>query len=80
MKVVNRTKLQSLMVEQGLSIKDIAEELCITYQGAYNKIRKNRDFSENEIYSLYLLFGSALFFDTLNDSKMRTNGKSKKKT
>lgn len=71
LKIINRTKLQSLMVERGMSIADLAEELCITYAGAYNKVRKNRDFSEKEIYILFTLFGKDVFFDTVKSRNKR---------
>ena len=65
------------MVENGLSIRDMAEELCITYAGAYNKIRKNRDFSEDEIYVLFSMFGKDVFFNTVKVRKLRANGSKK---
>ena len=65
------------MVERGMSIKDLAEELCITYAGAYNKVRLNRDFKENEIFILFTLFGKDVFFNTVKVRKMRTNGNKK---
>lgn len=62
MQFVNRTKLQSMMIEQGFKIKDVAEELCITYSSAYNKVKGIRDFNENELFVIGRLFGSTVFF------------------
>ena len=53
--------------------KDLADELCITYAGLYNKLNKNRDFSEDELTVLYQLFGNEIFFLDFNVSKMKTN-------
>lgn len=62
MQFVNRTKLQTSMLERGLKIKDIAEELCVKYSCAYNKIKGFRDFNENELVVINRLFGSDVFF------------------
>jgi len=77
MQFVNRTKLQSMMIEQGFKIKDVAEELCISYTSAYNKVKGIRDFNENELFVIGRLFGSGVFFLDTPVIKMRTkkNGK-----
>lgn len=62
MKFVDRTKLQVALIESGMSIKDLAEELCISYGGAYHKIKGYREFTENEIFTLSSLFGTKVFF------------------
>jgi len=62
MQFVNRTKLQTSMIERGLKIKDIAEELCVAYSCAYNKVKGYRDFNENELVVLDRLFGEDVFF------------------
>lgn len=43
-------------------MKDLANELSVSYQCVYNKVKKNRDFSENDIYVIYRLFGSDVFY------------------
>lgn len=72
MKLVDRTKLQSVMVERGLSIKDIAAEIGLTYSAAYAKIRQNRDFSENEICILLNTLNTNCFlYDVMPTKRKR---------
>lgn len=73
MQFVNRSELQASMARNGFKIKDIAEELCITYSGAYNKIKGYRDFSESELFTICRLFGTDVFF---LDSPVRNMRKS----
>lgn len=85
MKFVDRTKLKIKLIESGMSIKDLADELCITYAGLYNKLSNNRDFNENEIFVLDKLFGKDVFFmdsdvSNLNTKYARRNRKSNKST
>ena len=76
MQFVNRTELQAIMVRNGFKIKDIAEELCISYGCAYNKVKGIRDFGENELFVLGRLFGSSIFFlDTPVINMRKNNGK-----
>jgi len=79
MQFVNRMKLQTSMLERGFKIKDIAEELCITYSGAYAKIKGERDFNENELVVLDRLFGSDIFFLDYVGAKMKQNGRNNQK-
>ena len=81
MKFVDRTKLQCELVAHGLTIKDLGDELCLTYTGVYNKVKGFREFKENEIFVLYSLFGDSIFFLDTAGSGLRTtnNGRSKKK-
>lgn len=62
MQFVNRTKLQTSMLERGLKIKDLSEELCLTYSGTYAKVKGLRDFNESEMIALNRLFGKDIFF------------------
>ena len=61
MKFVDRQKLQIEMFKKNISIKDLSLELCTTYACVYNKIKKNRDFSELEMLILYRIFGKSIF-------------------
>jgi len=61
MKIIDRSKLLVEMTRRNISIKDLSLELCVTYQCAYNKIKKNRDFTELEITALYRIFGEKIF-------------------
>lgn len=63
MQFVDRTKLQIKMFERGFKTKDLADLLDITYTGVYNKLNKNRDFSENELCILSKTFGNDIFLD-----------------
>lgn len=71
MQFVNRSELQASMTRSGFKIKDLAEELCITYSGAYNKVKGYRDFSENELFIICRLFGTGVFFLDTPVRKMR---------
>ena len=54
MKFVDRTKLKVALVESGMSIKDLAEELCISYGGAYYKLKGfYMYFAKISIYANY---------------------------
>lgn len=81
MKFVDRTKLQCELISRGMTIKDLAEELCLTYTGVYNKIKGFREFKENEIFVLFSLFGESVFFLDTAGSELRTKsyGRSCKK-
>lgn len=78
MQFVNRTELQASMTRNGFKIKDIAEELCVSYSCAYAKIKGIRDFNENELFIIHRLFGSSVFFLDSPAIKMRANNGNKK--
>lgn len=62
MQFVNRAKLVAMMAARGMKRKELAEELCITPANLTLKIKGVRMFSEREIYCLYCVFGSDIFF------------------
>lgn len=71
MKFVNRNQLEVEMTKLGLKTRDLAEELCITYSGAYEKVKGRRNFNEHEICVLARLFGTSIFFLDCNTKKKR---------
>lgn len=71
MKFVNRNQLEVEMTRLGLKTRDLAEELCITYSGAYEKIKGRRNFNEHEICVLASLFGSSIFFLDFKGNKKK---------
>lgn len=77
MQFINRTKLQVALVEHGMKIKDLADELCITYPACWNKVHGHREFNENDMYVLSHLFGTVIF--CLSEVGSKTIPKSKKR-
>ena len=63
--LVNRTKLKSLMIENGISRIELCDKLDITYQSLTSKLKGRSGFTENEISILYALFGTNIFLYNL---------------
>lgn len=61
MNYVDRDKVKIEMVKRGISKKQLANDMCITYSALYNKLVRMRDFSETEICMLKKLFGRDIF-------------------
>jgi len=61
MNYIDRNKLKIEMLKRGMSKKQLANDMCITYSSLYNKLAKNRDFSETEICILKSMFGEDIF-------------------
>lgn len=61
MEFIDRTKLKIKMLEKDISKKDLAEYLCLSYQGLYKKLTHMSNFSETEICMLKRKFGKDIF-------------------
>lgn len=61
MKYIDRNKLNIELVKRGISKKQLANDMCITYSALYNKLVYMRDFSETEICILKKMFGDEIF-------------------
>jgi len=61
MNYIDRNKLNIEMLKRGMSKKQLANELCISYQGLYKKLAYNNDFSETQICVLKSIFGEDIF-------------------
>ena len=61
--LINRDKLRGKMAEVKMSQTCLASNLNITPSALTRKMKSSTDFNENEIYIMYKLFGSNIFFD-----------------
>lgn len=61
MEFIDRKKLTVEMVKRGVSKKQLANDLCISYQALYNKMAHLTYFSEPEICLLKKKFGKDIF-------------------
>ncbi len=73
MRFVNRNQLLVELTANGMKIKDLADELNCTYSSVYNKLKKNRNFSEHDLFILSSLFSTQIFFLGKSDTKMVAN-------
>ena len=61
MEFIDRDKLKIEMIKHGVSLKQLANDMCISYQALYNKMTRATNFSEPEICILKTKFGSGIF-------------------
>ena len=61
MNYVDRNKLDVEMVKRGISKKQLANELSISYPALYKKLAYKKDFSETQICVLKSIFGDNIF-------------------